>query len=244
MMQKTNEWMTGKNLRVPLFALLAILTACRSIPLPESTTQVESATTVPDWGVFKLGPGDRLYLSVYGQPDFTTPDIGVRVSPTGHLSVPLLGAVPVEGKTAEDVRLAIESGLKTFLVEPAVTVWVSEYSSRRFHLLGEVEQPGPYVMDRPITALEALSLGKGVKPGGNRDQVVILRRHGEEDIEVIPFNVKVPGPDGLVQIWPEDIVFVSKSGVGRFSEQFLPYLQGIGYTLSQATSLTLVVERL
>ncbi len=222
---------------------LALLASCAAVPLPESTTDVASISTEPDWSVFRLGPGDRVHLAVYGQPEFSSPETGVRVAPDGSLSVPLLGAVPVEGKTTEEVRGVIEAGLETYLVEPSVTVWVVEYTSRRFHLLGEFEAPGPYVMDRPLTALEAVSMGQGIKAGGNREQVVILRRHGGEEIEVIPFNVRVPGADGLVQILPEDIVFVSKSGVGRFSEKVLPYLQGIGYSLSQATSLALVLER-
>ena len=229
--------------RFSLLAAFALLASCAAVPLPESTTEAGTASIEPDWSVFRLGPGDRVYLAVYGQPDFSSPEIGVRVAPDGTLSVPLLGAIPVEGRTTEEVRELIEAGLQTYLVNPSVTVWVVEYTSRRFHLLGEFKEPGPHVMDRPLTALEAVSMGKGILPGGNREKVVILRRHPDGELEVIPFNVRVPGPDGLVQVMPEDIVFVSKSGVGRFSEKVLPYLQGIGYSLSQATSLALVLER-
>ena len=213
------------------------------MPLPESTGDFDTRNTSPDWSIFRLGPGDRVHLSVYGQPDFSSPDEGVRIAPDGSLSVPLLGAVPVEGKTAEEVRGTIEAALTTYLVDPSVTVWVAEYTSRRFHLLGEVEQPGPYPMDRPLTALEALSMGKGVKAGGNSGKVCILRPHGDDGIEVIPFDARIPGPDGLVQVHPDDVIFVSKSGVGRFSEQVLPYLQGIGYSLSQATSFAIIIDR-
>ncbi|MFT5151696.1 MAG: polysaccharide export outer membrane protein [Planctomycetota bacterium] len=226
-----------------LSCTLVLLAACAAVPLPESTTDIDTRSNVADWSIFKLGPGDRVHLAVYGHGDFTTPEAGVTVSPAGTLSVPLLGAVAVEGKSSEQVRDAIEAGLATYLVEPSVTLWVSEYSSRSFHLLGDFEQPGPFVMDRPLNALEAVSMGKGIRAGGNRELVVILRAHGEGDIEVIPFNVRTPGPDGLVQIQPDDVIFVSKSGVGRFSEKYLPYLQGVGFSLSQATSLALVAQR-
>ena len=87
-------------------------------------------------------------------------------------------------------------------------------------------------------------MGGGVLSGANREEVVIVRRHGEEDIEVIAFNAQTPGPDGLVQVRSEDLVFVQKSGVGSFAESVLPYMQGTGFTLSQIASLALAYDRL
>lgn len=219
-------------------------TACAATPLPVSTIDVTSASTTPDWGMFQLGRNDQVHLAVYGHPQFTSPDGGVRIAPDGTLSVPLLGGVKVLGKTVEEARLNIQTRLAEFLIEPSVTLSVVEYSSRRFYLFGEVNKAGPYVMDRPITALEALSMGEGFMTGANRETVVILRRHDEDDVEVIQFNAEIPGPDGLVQVHPDDLLFVSRNGVGNFSERVLPYLQGLGFTLSQMTSLTLAIDRL
>ena len=228
---------------IPALAGTAIV-ACSAPPLPESTTEASTATTAVDWSAFTLGPNDRIQVSVFGQPEFSTPPGGVRVGPEGTLGIPLLGDVSVLGKTASEVRATLETGLKEYLVEPAVTVSVLEYSSRRFHLLGEVRSAGPVAMDRPLTALEALSMGGGVLPGARLTPVVILRRQGEEDVEVIAFNAETPGPDGLIQVRPDDVLFVSKSGVGVFRESALPYLQGIGFTLSQVASVALAYDRL
>lgn len=236
--------MQPPRLRSLLVCALPSLVACAAPPLPESTTDTVTSSTVPDWSAFTLGPNDRVHVGVYGQPDFVWPADGVRVAPDGTLSVPLLGAVPVAGKTADEARVAIEAGLAEYLQEFSVTVSVIEYSSRRLYLFGEVEQPGPYPMDRPIRALEALSMGYGFRAGANRKAVVILRRHGDEDVEVILFNAETPGPDGLVQILPDDLIFVSKSGVGVFTEEVLPYLTGLGFTLSQVATVTLALDRL
>jgi len=224
-------------------AILA-LAGCAATDLPESTTDVDSRSTVPDRSLFTLGPSDLLYVSVFGEPDYSPPATGVRVAPDGTLSLPLLGSVEVEGKSPEELRTLIEAGLTGYLREPSVSVAVMDYASRRYFVFGEVKSPGPQVMDRPVSALEALALGGGFQPAANRSDVVILRRHGESDVEVIPFNAETPGPDGLVQVHPDDFLFVGKAGVGVFSESIQPYLQGAGYTMSQIASVALAYDRL
>lgn len=233
----------------PLGTLLRILAclalaSCAATDLPESTTDVDSRSTVPDRSLFTLGPNDLLYVSVFGQPAYSPPATGVRVAPDGTLSLPLLGSVAVEGKSPEELRSLVEAGLAGYLLEPSVSVAVMDYASRRYYLFGEIKNPGPIVMDRPVSALEALSMGGGFQPGANRSDVVIMRRHGDQDVEVIPFNGETPGPDGLVQVLPDDFLFVGKAGVGVFSESIQPYLQGAGYTMSQIASVALAYDRL
>lgn len=220
------------------------LTACAATDLPESTTDVDSRSTVPDRSFLTLGPNDLLFVSVFGQPEFSPPAQGVRVAPDGTLSMPLIGSVKVAGKSPEALRQVVEAGLAKFLIEPSVTVAVLEYASRRYFVFGEIKLPGPKVMDSPVSALEALAMGGGFTASANREQVVIMRRHGDSDVEVIAFNGETPGPDGLVQIRPNDFVFIGQSGVGVFSESVQPYLQGAGYTMSQIASIALAYDRL
>lgn len=220
------------------------LCACSAVKLPVSNSAVVSASTTEDWSPFTLGPNDRVFFAVLGQVELTMPETGLRVSPDGTLSLPLVGAIKVAGLSVEEARKAIEAGFGAYYHEPAVILSVMELASRRFYVFGEVKKPGPYSMDRPITALEALSFGGGFNAGANRDQVVVLRRHGGDGIEVIPFDASTPGPDGLLQINPNDLVFVSRSGVGVFSERVSPYLQGLGYSISQVAALALAYDRL
>ncbi len=233
---------------VPSFARILVLVvfvaACSAPAAPRSTTDRDTASFAPDRGAFTLGPNDLVHVSVFGQPDFTPPATGVRVAPDGTLSLPLLGAVPVEGLSAEEARRTIEAGLERYLKAPSVSVSVLEHASRRFFLFGEVQEPGPYPMDGPLTALEALSFGGGFASGAKRDRVALIRPHGEGELEVLTFNARTPGPDGLVQVLPGDFLFVSQSGAGRFSADVLPYLQGFGFTLSQLSALALAYDRL
>ena len=232
-----------KNTVITALVLMVALAACAAPPLPQSTTTETTASMAVDWSDFTLGPNDLIQVAVFGQPELSSPPTGVRIAPDGTLSLPLAGPVTLTGLTPAEASKAIEAKL-TFLKRPAVSVSVMEYISRRFYLFGEVKSTGPIAMDRPITALEAISMAGGFLPGANRARAVIIRRHGEGELEVIPFNAQTPGADGLVQIKAEDFVFVQKSGVGSFSEDALPYLQGVGFTLSQIASIALAYDRL
>jgi hypothetical protein len=87
-------------------------------------------------------------------------------------------------------------------------------------------------------------VGGGLLPGANRLRSFLIRRRGVGEMEVIAFNAETPGPDGLVQVRSGDVLFVQKSGVGTFSENVVPYLQGMGLTMSQIASLALAYDRL
>ena len=225
-------------------AITIALAACAAPPLPQSTTAETTASMAVDWSDFTLGPNDLIQVAVFGQPELSSPPTGVRIAPDGTLSMPLVGSVKVAGMTPGAAATELESALSAELLRPSVSLSVVEYVSRRFYLFGELKTTGPMPMDRPITALEALSMGGGLLPGSNRTQAMIIRKQGADDIEVISFNAETPGPDGLVQVRSEDLVFVQKSGVGSFTENITPYLQGTGYTVNQIASLALAYDRL
>ena len=121
---------------------------------------------------------------------------------------------------------------------------VISYVSRQYCLFGAIDEPGRKSFDRPTTALEAASQGGRILPGARRSQSVVIRRHDQEEIEVIPFNMDTPGADGMVQIRAGDMVFIPRTGANRFQEEATPFLQGIGLTLSQIASLALAYDRL
>ena len=130
--------------------------------------------------------------------------------------MPLAGIIQAAGKTPNELAVTIKEALRNHLKRPEVSVGVVEYSSRRYYLFGEINTTGPFAMDRPLTALEALSAGGGLLPGANRGQAVIIRRDGKGGVEVHRFNALVPSADGLVQVRADDFLFVQKSGVGTF----------------------------
>ena len=217
--------------------------ACAAPPLPEATTDVSTASVEPDWTIFTLGPSDVVSVRVVGREEYADLAAGVRVSPLGNLAIPRIQPVPVTGLTVEEAEQAIETALGAVLKRPEVSVSLVDLASRRFHALGMVGSAGPNPFDRPITALEALSMAGGPAPGARRDHAMLIRRQGVEALEIIRFNAETPDAGGLVQVMPDDVLFVPRTGLNRFLEEAAPYLQTVGFSLQQLTTVSLAVDR-
>ena len=228
-----------------LCALVTLgVSGCKNPPLPQPTMPDDRLSVGHDVGTdafLVLGPNDLVRVSVYGHPELSTPETGTRVDFEGRLSLPLVGAVEISGLSSRAAASEIEGRLARYVREPSVALSVVEYTSRRVYVFGDVKAPGPFVLDRPLNALQALGLAGGFTPGADRQNVCLLRTEGQF-VEVHVFNVEVPDANALVAVRPDDFLFVRQTGAGAFREQVLPILQGVQPGLSSLINLGLVAD--
>lgn len=86
---------------------------------------------------YTLGPGDVISINVRDHPEFSS--FGVRVGFAGEVILPLTNEVVyAEGLSVEEVRMAIEDKLKAYIERPFVSVFITEFNSKRFYVLGEI----------------------------------------------------------------------------------------------------------
>lgn len=200
-------------------------------------------TVAPHWQGDGLRPGDLLVVKVFGHPEFSTPDGGLRVDLEGNLALPFLDAVPVAGRTVAAARAEIAERLRPFLLEPRVLVSLQSVAPRSFYIVGEVERPGRYELTSPISALQGLALGGPFRAGADRAEVVLLRAHGEQ-LETHLFSLATPSTSGLVAVEPDDVIFVRRSGGGAFLSEMLPYLQATAFATGSVANLVFTLNAL
>jgi protein involved in polysaccharide export with SLBB domain len=163
----------------PLLVLLIALTVgCANAtlavdevsPLGRSAEPVASNSSL-DLSDYRLGTGDRVRIDVFGEPDLT---IDAVVDGTGHISYPLLGAVPAQKKTASELRSTITSGLAAgYLKDPDVRVTVVQY--RPFYTIGQVKRPGAYPYVLGLTVEKAIAIAGGLTNLASTRQIYLLR---------------------------------------------------------------------
>lgn len=211
---------------------------------PLAQGNVESGSTVIARPAdFRLGPGDRVAVTVFAHPESSTPAEGARLDLSGRLDLPLIGPLVLAGLTEDEARARITTELRQYLREPRVSLQLVEAAGRRVYVLGEVDEPGPHVLDRPLTALQALSLAGGFRPGADRQKVALLRG-GRDALEVTFFDAATPGPDGMIPVQPDDLIFVRLSGAGSFRDQILPIVQSLVPPFTALVTLVLAADRL
>jgi polysaccharide biosynthesis/export protein len=139
----------------------------------------EDALEQPAPDAYRLDSGDRIRVTVFGQPELSGE---FNVDSSGAVALPLVQAVPARGDTTEDFARRVESVLSEKLLRnPAVAVEVSTY--RPFFILGEVNRPGQYPYVNGMTVKTAAAIAGGFTYRAATAQVVITRREGEEMLE-------------------------------------------------------------
>ena len=110
---------------------------------------------------YVLRHGDVVQVKVYQEEDLTSI---ARIGKEGTLVMPLLGSVKVGRNTLAEATVVIHDLLvKDYLVNPQVSLNVTEFAKRRFTVLGQVQKPGTYDMppDDSVSLLQAIATAGG-----------------------------------------------------------------------------------
>ena len=143
-----------------------------------------AATARVEDPAYRIGPEDGLEISVWKDETLKSTTL---VRPDGGISFPLVGDLPVAGKTASEVREEIARRLSRFVPEAEVTVSVVRVASYRVYVIGRVNRPGDFAVGRPLDVLQALTLAGGLTPFAVEDEIRIIRREAGRQVS-IPFN--------------------------------------------------------
>jgi polysaccharide export outer membrane protein len=151
----------------------------------------------PNLPVQKIGPQDLLSIQVYDSPEFTRT---VRVLDNGEIRLPMMKEkVKVEGLFPADVEALIGEELKRehLLIDPFVTVTVSEYHSRPISVTGAVKVPTIFQAIGTVTLLEALAKAGGPADNAGGDLIVTRPNgsNGQQSIQRIPIKALNEGTD-------------------------------------------------
>lgn len=146
---------------------------------------------------YRLAAGDRVAISVYGEPDLS---MSVTLDDDGLMRYPFLGEIQVTGLTVPGLEHLIADGLRgDYLINPEVTVRVEEY--RPFFLKGEVNSPGSYEYQPGLTLEKALVLGGGLSPRAARSKIEVKRANSDSFVRIQMSDL----------VYPDDVINVPES---------------------------------
>lgn len=134
-------------------------------------------------GTYTVNPGDILEISVWKEQDLQRQSL---VRPDGYFSFPLTGDIRAEGRTIEQVRQEVGSRVSRFVPEPVVSVSILEPRGSKVYVIGQVQRPGEFPINRFVDVVQALSMAGGTTPFAQLDSIKILRREGNTQL-AIPF---------------------------------------------------------
>ena len=163
LMLKLPEGVDSAMLRILSITLMLFCAACQTVP-------VQSLQSSEPF-VYRLGTGDRLRITVFGEPTLTGEYV---LDGAGMIAYPLLGQVGAATKTTGDIRDEITNRLGAqYLRNPKVSVEVANH--RPVYVLGEVARPGEFPYVEGLTAFALVAKAGGFTYRAN--QKIIFIRH-------------------------------------------------------------------
>jgi polysaccharide export outer membrane protein len=127
---------------------------------------------------YRVGSRDLLDIRVYENEKLNGEH---RVSENGTINVPLLGDVPVTGKTAIEIGQALKKLLEEkYMQRASVDVQVLEFRSHPISVIGAVKTPGPLGFSGRWTLIEALTAAGGLTEG--HGSVAYVMRRGDNGL--------------------------------------------------------------
>lgn len=159
--------------RLPVSFLCFLLSMAVVRP---SFAQAPERAEPPATPLYVIGPNDLLKIFVWKQPDMSGQ---VLVRPDGRISLPLVQDIQAAGRTPEELKKGIEESLKEYIEVPTVTVIVDAIQSYRVFVTGQVTKPGPIMVEKPITVLQAIALAGGFLALSKPAETVIVRSTAE-----------------------------------------------------------------
>ena len=134
-----------------------------------------NASSSPDSDNYLIQSGDLLEVSVWAEENL---EREVAVQPDGRISFPLVGVIDASGSTVEQVQDRVATRLAVYIPDPVVTVSIKEIRGNRIYILGQVQNPGQFIMNPIIDVMQALALAGGTTPFAELNDIKILRRSG------------------------------------------------------------------
>ena len=146
----------------------------------------DSADVSGDETDYRITPQDILQVAVFQVPDLTRT---VQVDGSGFVTLPLVGNVPVRGKTVLQAQNDITGRYqKSYLQSPQVTVSLVK-SGQRVTVSGAVKGPTVLTLDVPLTLSMAIAQSGGMGETGNPERVHLARPSAGEAVEDSVFNL-------------------------------------------------------
>jgi polysaccharide biosynthesis/export protein len=133
---------------------------------------------------YEVQPSDLLQISVWKEPDLTQQ---VLVRPDGGFSFPLAGEISAVGKSVEELRRELVERLARYIPDLVVTVAVLEIRGNKIYVIGQVNDPGEFIVNPRVDVMQALSLAGGTTAFASPSEIFVLRREGAQQRRM-PFN--------------------------------------------------------
>jgi protein involved in polysaccharide export with SLBB domain len=229
------------KIRVIISSLMVlILASACATAVKEPSPAMNPSAKAHSMKEYRIQVGDLLDIKFYYNPELNEE---VTVRPDGRISLQLAHDIMATGLTPSELTKVLTKKYAVEFRDPKITVIVRTFSALKVYVGGEVDRPGIIDLVAHMTVLQAISGAGGLNRDARLNEVVVIRRKGKNNTEIIPVDLEVLLEDeDLSQdvfLQPYDIVYVPRlpiTYVNQWIDQYIrrniPIPFGVGYDLN------------
>lgn len=209
--------MDGEDtVNVAVSMILGLVIFCTSLPIASGADYV-------------LAPGDVLNIRVFGHEDLEIKAVEIR--PDHKIDFPMVGEISTFGTTPGKLAHMLTVSLREFLRDPQVSINVDKYHTTRLYILGEINKPGLYELNKQHNLLDAIGIAGGyTKDAAKKKVFVIPGDQAKQPSEVNLLQLLQTGDAKLnISLGDGDTVFLTSNNRLDFSRDILPLISGFYY---------------
>lgn len=178
---------------------------------------------------YVLHQGDMLSINVYGYPELSFPNggylEGLTIRPDGKMAYPFLGEIVTQGITVKELSIILTNRLGELYVNPIVSVNIMRFGTERVYVLGEVNQPGTYELDKSRNLLDAIGAARGWTKDAAKTKVFLIRKDqkGEPPLKINLMTLLKKGDTSKnYPLQQGDIVYLTENHRIDFARDIVP----------------------
>jgi polysaccharide export outer membrane protein len=193
--------------------LLVATARAQQAAAPTATQAATSVRTGAAASDYRLGSGDIVHITVFQNPDLT---LDSRISESGLVSYPLLGAIRLGGLSTGQAEKLIADGLRegNFLKQPQVSVLLTQVRGNQASVLGQVNRPGRFPIEvSGLRLTDLMAMASGIAGTGADTVTLVGTRDGKpfrKEVD-LPLLFKPGHRDDDVLIQDGDVAYVERA---------------------------------
>lgn len=135
-----------------------------------------------DFGTYFMCPGDKVRINILGHEELFGTNSNDRrdemqVRPDGGLMLPLIGNVQMAGKSVEENVREITQRFSEYLVDPRVTLNITQLGTTRVYVFGEIREQGMFELSKSHNLVDAIGAARGFSNKSKKKCVYVLRKN-------------------------------------------------------------------
>lgn len=137
---------------------------------------VEATEGSIDPDEYRVGPGDKLFISIAGIEDI---NLNLTVNQEGVLYIPKVGGIQLNKITLTEARSKISSAINKYYRNVDVFISLTDFRKIKVSLLGDVKKPSSYIFPGNARLVDLIMNSTGLNPTSDLRNIKVINRESD-----------------------------------------------------------------